>query len=115
MTHKVLKSCRNKMATLPHEHDVCDVQGASSLYIKTWWQSCIYVYIYIYLVFPNGGMVGIPLPDKNLFILPLPTEFLFPPTKSQFNPIKKTSFLSAVIAPVPFLFYFHTLSKHRSC
>ena len=89
MTHKVLKSCRNKMATLPHEHDVCDVQGASSLYIKTWWQSCIYVYIYIYLVFPNGGMVGIPLPDKNLLILPLPTEFLFPPTKSQFNPIKK--------------------------
>ena len=32
MTHKVLKSCRSKMATLAH--DVCDVHGASTLYIK---------------------------------------------------------------------------------
>ena len=49
----------------------------------------LYICIYIYLVFPTGGMVGIPLPVKNLLILPLPTKFLFPPTKNQFNPIKK--------------------------
>ena len=47
VTHKVLKSCRSKMATL--EHDVCDVHGASSLYIKTCWQS-------LYRVFPTGWM-----------------------------------------------------------
>ena len=41
-------------------------------------------------------------PTKNLLIHPLPTKFLFPPTKSQFNPIKKTPFLAVVIAPVPF-------------
>ena len=32
VTHQVLKSSRSKMATF--EHDVCDVHGASSLYIK---------------------------------------------------------------------------------
>ena len=32
VTHKVLKSCKSKMATLAH--DVCDVHGASSLYKK---------------------------------------------------------------------------------
>ena len=47
MTHKVLKSCRSKMATLAH--DVCDVHGATSLYIKTCWQS-------LYRVFPTAGM-----------------------------------------------------------
>ena len=88
MTHKVLKSCRNKMATLPHEHDVCDVQGASSFVYKNLLAK-LYTCLYIYLVFPTGGMVGIPLPAKNLLILPLPTKFLFPPAKSQFNPIKK--------------------------
>ena len=36
VTHKVLKSSRSKMATLAH---VCDVHGASSLYIKTCWES----------------------------------------------------------------------------
>ena len=33
VTHKVFKSCKSKMAT--SAHDVCDVQKASSLYIKT--------------------------------------------------------------------------------
>ena len=47
VTHKVLKSCRSKMATLAH--DVCDVHGASSLYIKTCWKG-------LYRVFPTGGM-----------------------------------------------------------
>ena len=46
VTHKVLKSCRSKMATLAH--DVCDVHGASSLYIKSRWQS-------LYKVFRTGG------------------------------------------------------------
>ena len=32
VTHKVLKSCKSKMATLAH--DVCDVHGASLLYKK---------------------------------------------------------------------------------
>ena len=58
VTHKVLKSCRSKMATLAH--DVCDVHGASSLYIKKFF----YIYIYIFSHLPL-------------------------PTKSQFNPIKK--------------------------
>ena len=77
----MLKSCRSKMATLAH--DVCDVHGASSLYIKTCWQS-------LYRVFPTGRMGQSPhQKKKNLLIHPLPTKFLFPPTKSQVNPIKK--------------------------
>ena len=44
MTHKVLKSCRSKMATWAH--DVCDVHGASSLYIKICWQSSFIYYMY---------------------------------------------------------------------
>ena len=44
--HKVLKSCKSKMATL--EHDVCDVHGSSLLYIKTCWQI-------LYRVIPTGG------------------------------------------------------------
>ena len=43
----MLKSCRGKTATLTH--DVCDVHGASSLYIKTCWQS-------LDRVFPTEGM-----------------------------------------------------------
>ena len=81
MTHKVLKSCRGKMATLAH--DVCDVHGASSLYIKT----CLYKQS-LYRVFPTGGG-GSPPTMKNLLIQPLPTRFLFPSTKSQFDPLKK--------------------------
>ena len=79
VTHKVLKSCRSKMATLAH--DVCDVHGASSLYIKKFFYIYIYIYIYIFSHLPL-------------------------PTKSQFNPIKKikTLFFSLVIAPVPILF-----------
>ena len=41
--HKVLKSCRSRMATLAH--DVCDVHGASTLYIITCWQS-FFIYVY---------------------------------------------------------------------
>ena len=47
MTHKVLKSCRSKMATLAH--DICDMHGAFSLYIVTCWQS-------FYRVFLTWGM-----------------------------------------------------------
>ena len=39
--------------------------------------------------FPYWGDGGVPPPTKNLLIHPLPTKFLFPPNKSQFNPIKK--------------------------
>ena len=68
VTHKVLKSCRSKMATL--EHDVCDVHGhgASSLYIKTCWQS-------LYWVFPNGRMGDSPHQPKICSFTPSPPNF----------------------------------------
>ena len=72
----MIKSSRSKMATLAY--DVCYVHGASSLYIKTCWQS-----------FPYWGDGGVLPPTKNLLIHSLPTKFLLPPTKSQFNLIKK--------------------------
>ena len=55
------------MATLAH--DVYDVHGASSLYIKTCWQN-------LYRVFPTGGGGdgGVLPPTKNLHIHPLPTK-----------------------------------------
>ena len=81
VTHKVPKSCRNKMATLAH--DVSDVHGAFSLYIKT---------CKVYTGFSYWGDGGVPPQTKNLLIHPLPTKFLFPPTKSQFNLIKKVIF-----------------------
>ena len=67
------------MVTLAH--DVCDVHRASSLYIKICYQG-------LYRGFPTGGMGESPPATKNLLTYPLPTKFLFPPTKSQFNPIK---------------------------
>ena len=94
VTHKVLKSCRSKMATLVH--DVWDVHGAFSLY-----KNLLAKFIQDFPYWRDGG---VPQPTKNLLIHPLHTKFLFPPTKSQFNPIKKikASFLAVVIAPVPF-------------
>ena len=76
------------MATLVH--DVWDVHGAFSLY-----KNLLAKFIQDFPYCRDG---------KNLLIHPLPTKFLFPPTKSQFNPIKKikASFLAVVIAPVPF-------------
>ena len=47
VTLKVIKSCKIKMTILAH--DVCDVHGASLLYIKTCWQKFLYIYIYIYI------------------------------------------------------------------
>ena len=76
-------------------HDVCDVHGVSSLYKKTYWQD-------LYRVFFPRGMRESPRPTKNLLIHPLPTTFLFPFTKSQFNLLK--TLLAAVIVPVQFLF-----------
>ena len=82
------------MATLAH--DVCDVHGASSSYIKTCWQS-------LCRVFPTG-VWGSPPFNKKCARSTLPTKFLFPPTKSQFKLIKKIkTFLAVVIVPVPFL------------
>ena len=74
MKNKVLKSCRRKMATL--EHDVCDMHGASSLYIKACWQS-------LNRVFPSGGMGESHEQPKICSFTPFPTKLLFPPTKSQ--------------------------------
>ena len=55
--------------------------------------------------FPYWGDGGVPHSSKNLLIDSLPTKFLFPPTKSQFNLIKKwENILAVVIVPVPFLF-----------
>ena len=71
VTHKVLKSCRNKMDTL--EHDVCDVHGASSWYIKTFWQS-------LYRVFLTGGMEKSTHQLKICSFTPSPPNFYsFPP------------------------------------
>ena len=106
MTHKVLKSCRSKIANLAH--DVCDVCGACTLYIK----NILAKFIQGFPYYDDGG---VPPPTKNFLIQPLPTRFLFPPTKSQLNPIKKISFLAVVTAPVPFfvliLYSFETRSK----
>ena len=38
---------------------------------------------------PYWGYEEVPPRTKNLLNYPIPTKFLFPPTKSQFNPIKK--------------------------
>ena len=44
--------------------------------------------------FPYWGDGEVPPPTKNLFIHPLSTKLLFPPTKSQFNPINKNIIFS---------------------
>ena len=43
--------------------------------------------------FPYWGDGGVPHSSKNLLIDSLPTKFLFPPTKSQFNLIKNKNIL----------------------
>ena len=101
VTHKVLKFCRSKTATLAP--DVCDVHGASSLYTNTCWQKffyiciCIYIYVYAYIylyiyIYTGFSLLGewtkvCPFP-KNLFIAPSLPNFYSFTTKSQFNPIK---------------------------
>ena len=72
LTHKVLKSCRNKMTTLAH--DVCDVHGGSSLYIKTCWQS-------LYKVFPTGGIEELFHQPKICSFTPSPPNFYSLPPK----------------------------------
>ena len=95
VTQKVLKSCRSKMATLAH--DVCDVHGASSLYVKKFFH--IYIYIYIYRAFPTGGW-GESSPDQpKIFSSAPPHQKPIQPNKKD----KKVIF-SLVIAPVPILF-----------
>ena len=49
VTQKVLKSCRSKMATLAY--DVCDVHGASSLYIQTCPVGKVLFYMYMYNIY----------------------------------------------------------------
>ena len=65
----MFKSCRSKVATL--EHDVYDVHGASSLYIKTCWQG-------LYRVFPTGGMGECPL-QTNICSFTPPNFYSLPP------------------------------------
>ena len=72
LTHKVLKSCRNKMTTLAH--DVCDVHGGSSLYIKTCWQS-------LYKVFLTGGIDDSFHQPKICSFIPSPPNFYSLPPK----------------------------------
>ena len=68
----MLKSCRGKTATLTH--DVCDVHGASSLYIKTCWQS-------LDRVFPTEGMLEFPHQQKICSFTPSPPNFYSLPPK----------------------------------
>ena len=87
-------------------HDVCDVHGASSSYIKTCWQS-------LCKVFPIGAW-GSPPFNKKFARSTFPTKFLFPPTKIQFKTIKKIKiFLAVVIVCVPFLFVLISYSFKR--
>ena len=79
VTHKVLKSCRSMMATVAH--DVCDVHGAFSLYIKTCWQS-------LYRVFPAGGMGESPHQPKICSFTPSPPNLVLSHQKS-IQPNKK--------------------------
>ena len=63
----------------------------------TWCMWCAWSFFIVYKnllakfihVFPFWGDGEVLPPSKHLLIHPLPTKFLFPPTKSQFNPIKK--------------------------
>ena len=81
---------------------------------KTCWKSsftciiCIRI-IYIYRVFPTGGMGESPPPPHQSKISSSPSSppnIYFLPTKSQFNPIEKikTLFLAVVVAPVATIF-----------
>ena len=96
VTQKVLKSCRSKMDTLAH--DACDVHRASSLYIKTCWQS-------LYKVFPTGRMGESPT-NQIFALLPPPHQTVIPSHQKsiQRNEKIKTSFLAVAIAPLPFFF-----------
>ena len=72
VTHKVLKSCRNKMATLAH--DICDVQGASLYIYKTCWQG-------LYGVFPTWRMGESPHQQKICSFTPSTPNFYSLPPK----------------------------------
>ena len=79
VTHKVLKSCRSKMATLAH--DVCDVHGASLLYIKTYWQG-------LYRVCPTGRMGESPT-NKKFTHSPPPYQICIPSHRKLIQPNEK--------------------------
>ena len=73
VTHKVLKSCRSKMATLAH--DVYDMHGAFSLYIKTCCQSLYRVSLLL------GGMGESPHQPKICSFTPSPPNLYSLPPK----------------------------------
>ena len=94
-----LKSCRSKMATLAHDVLSC-TRSFFIVYKNLHNMYYTYILYYIYICayiqgFPYVGMGRVLPPAKN---------FLIPPPKNEFKPIKKPSFLTVVIAPVPFLF-----------
>ena len=129
VTHKVLKSCRSKMSTLAH--DVCDVHGASSLYMKTCWQSSliyvityIYIYIYIYMVYIYTGFSLLgrwgesPYPATNLLIpSSSPPNFYSLPPKdnSTQQKNKKVIFSCSHCSCTIFVWISYSFLKHRSC
>ena len=75
----MLKSSRSKVATLAH--DVCDMHGAFSLYIKTYWKS-------LYRVFPYGGW-GSPPTNHEFAHSPPPHQILIPSHQKSIQPNKK--------------------------
>ena len=80
------------------EYDVCDVHGASSLYIKACWQSlCGFSLL--------GGWGSLPT-NQKFGHSPPPQQMFIPSHEKSIQPNQKikTSFLAVVIAPVPFLF-----------
>ena len=72
------------MATLAH--DVCDVQGASSLYIKTCWQC-------LHRVFPTGGW-GSPPSNQKFAHSPTPHQIFIPSHQKSIQPNTKNIIFS---------------------
>ena len=85
MTNKLLKSCTSKMVTLAH--DVCNVYGASSLYIKTCWQI-------LYRFFPTGGTGESPHQPKRWSFTSSPPNFYFLPPKVNSTQYKNKNIFS---------------------
>ena len=84
----------------------------------------IYIFIDIFMYIILGGWWDSPSPAANNFLIPHPlpslpflTKFLFPSHQKliQLNKKIKMSFLAVVVAPVPFLFPFHTILTNTSC
>ena len=82
-------------------HDVCDVHGASSLYIK----NLLAKFIQDFLYWCGEGVLGSPPTNQKFSHSPPPHQIFIPSLQKSIQPNKKikTSFLAVVIASVPFL------------